>query len=206
MQQMQAGIAESTATANAKIFPRLAVLVAAALAVIVTLTQNGRELSPRHHGGEGWVAAFSLGLGVVTAIVMLRPRPRTWRSIGSAVLDSIVVAFIWCPVAGVTLDRVQEWSDFAGVPISEDWRNMPIGSASIRYGKGTHYHVGLSDYHLSFDVDPADYYAAFGDGMHVRPSGYCVRVLVQTAGRASRVLSSRGFDLPAGSLVRCASR
>lgn len=186
-------------------FPVLLMLLLAIVAFSIALTDSGKQLTPVHriHGDLSIVIA--LGLGALCFSVMIGVKPRTWKTIRRGAGGSLLTAFVAIPVIMIALERVYESIDFWNMPVVESDRYLSIDSASIHHlrGGGIGYRVRLARYPVSLQIDRADYRSAFGDVGQVRPVGYCVHVIVQTAGKASRVLVKGGFGLPAGSLVHC---
>ena len=193
----------SSAAAKRGCFPVLLVVVLAAIAIWSVFTSGGPEL--KWHNDDKWSAAIGLGLGLLCFAVMIGTKSRTGRTVGGAVACSLLIAVVALPVSGVALDRLHEIADFHATAAVDRIRNLPIDSAAVRHGQaGTIlYVVGLTDLPTMLGIDKRDYLAAFGQAVRVRPRGYCVHVVVRTAGKASRVLDEERRDLPVGSLVRC---
>jgi hypothetical protein len=186
--------------ASASIPLALTALTFAAGAMVFTI--DGEELSPVHHMDGDIAVALGITLGLACFARTVWSGPRTLRVMTAGFLGSCAVALLACPVTGITLERAHDTIDFMGGPIEEHERDLPIGAALIHHHRGVDYQVWLRDYTVLLEVDESDYLASFGKAEHVRPSGYCVHVTVQSFGKASRIFAPN-LTLPRGSLVRC---
>jgi hypothetical protein len=179
------------------------IVIFAVLALAVISTSDSHELTPAHPENAIWACTIAVGAGLLTLILAIGKRPWTFRRLLNAVVPALMVAFVGFPVGGILLYRVHDFVDFSGLPIVQSTQDFPIRRASITHGRSDSYWISLTDYPVTLAIAPQDYLAAFGTAERVHPMGYCVRAIMQSTARASRVLVQHGIRLPPGSLRPC---
>jgi len=186
-------------------FPALLALVVVPAALYVMTRPGGQELAS-DPADDGKALMIALAVGALCFGVMIGVTPRSVKTVLAAIAWPFVFMLIVFPVSMVALERLHESADFSNAPIERHEGYLTVESASIHRSKGgLSYTVWLAAPVL-LTVDPGDYRAAFGDAERVRPEGYCVHVMIETAGKAGRILADPGETLPAGTLVRCPGR
>jgi hypothetical protein len=185
-------------------FPALLALVVAPVVIYVMTLPGGQELAPGNTKSENWAFAIALGVGALCFGMMISAKPRSSKTLISALFWSLFYFALCWPVAMTAIDRVREHAHFSNMPVVLRERYLPVGMASIHHGRGgIGYDVWLTHYPVLLTIDPQDYRSAFGDAERASADGYCVHVMIETTGKASRILANPGEELPEGSLVRC---
>ncbi|WP_066813332.1 hypothetical protein [Sphingomonas asaccharolytica] len=188
-------------------FPALLALIVAPVVIYVMTLPGGQELAPENTNGENWAFAIALGVGALCFGVTISAKPRSLKTVVSALLWPLLYFFICWPVAMIAMDRAREHAHFSNVPIVARERYLSAEMASIHHGRGgISYDVWLTHYPVLLTVDPQDYRSAFGDVERASADGYCIHVMIETTGKASRIMANPGEKLPQGSLVRCPTR
>lgn len=188
-------------------FPALLALVVIPVVIYVMTLPGGQELAPENTDGETWAFAIAFGVGTLCFGVMISAKPRTFKTIASALLWPLFYFALCWPVAMTAIDRARERAHFSNMPIVRRERYLSAQVASIHHGKGgISYDVWLTNYPVLLTIDPQDYRSAFGDAERASADGYCIHVMIETTGKASRIMANAGEVLPAKSLVRCPAR
>ncbi|WHU00921.1 hypothetical protein [Sphingomonas sp. NIBR02145] len=148
-------------------------------------------------------AALGLLCWLLSLLVLLGIRPRSWKTLVAAFFLSLLTGLGATACTILVLERLQERAEFGHGPLRQKQADLAIAEAVYFRGKSGRYEITLRDYSRSFTVDEADYAAAFGEAEHVRPRGRCARVTLQKSAHALRIIGLERGALPRGTLVRC---
>ncbi|MEO5867925.1 MAG: hypothetical protein ABIS14_09545 [Sphingomonas sp.] len=171
--------------------------------LVAIRTDTGQELYPPK-SLDSWSDAIGIGLGTLCLVHGLGQRPLNLKAATVTVIFSILTAATCSMMTWGILCRVREAVVFRGDHLVVYESDLRIWSASISHGRrGPHYNIMLRDYPGLFEIPARDYLAAFGSVERINPQGYCVKVRVQRAGEAARIIADDGMSLPEGSLQRC---
>jgi hypothetical protein len=208
MDETQPTAPQSMSSVLRQTFPALLSLVVIPVVIYVMTRPGGQELVPENADGETWAFVIALAVSALCFGVMIGAKPRTLKTVVSALLWPLFYFFLCWPVAMIAIDRAQEHAHFSTMPIVPRERYLSVESASVHHGKGgsISYDVWLTHYPVLLTIDPQDYRSAFGDAERASPDGYCIHVMIETAGKASRIMANPGETLPPRSLVRCPPR
>lgn len=173
------------------------------MSLIAIFSDTGQELHPPR-SLESWSYAIGIGLGAVCLVDGLRRRPLNFKLAAVTVTFSALTAAVCSMMTMGVLLRIREAVVFRGDHLVAYESDLRVWSASIHHGRGgPGYTIMLRDYPGLFGIPARDYLSAFGSVERIHPDGYCVRVTVQRAGSAARIIAGDGMSLPEGSLQRC---
>jgi hypothetical protein len=174
--------------------------------IALTWTENSTDLTPGHDGAifaVALVAGFAGAIAAVAVVLKLKlqlRRPRWVSLCAVAILAGLMVGL----ASLFTADRLLQLVEFHGV-VARFSRELPIDRAYIARTKGVSYHVQTAEPFTDFQVPPADYSAAFGDGAELRPNGYCLQAPIEQKGPAMRIMYPGSRPIPSGRLHRCSA-
>ncbi|WP_221885177.1 hypothetical protein, partial [Sphingomonas sp. TF3] len=183
--------------------PMLIISVWGMMSLTAIFTDTGQELYlPKSL--ESWSYVIGTGLGLLCLVRGLRQRPLNFKLATTTVIFSILTAAICSMMTLGVLLRIREAIVFRGDHLVTYGSELRVWSASISHGRGgPNYNIVLRDYPGMFQIPENDYLLAFGAVERLHPDGYCLRMIVQRAGKAARFIANDGYSLPGGSLQRC---
>jgi hypothetical protein len=193
----------SSSTHLRSLLPVSLICAWAMMSLIAIFTDTGQELYPPK-SLESWSYAIGITLGAVCLVNGLRQRPLNPKLGATTVAFSILTTALCSMMTMGILLRIREAVVFRGDHLVAYESDLRVWSASTHHSRGgPTYRIVLRDYPGLFDIPARDYLSAFGPVERIHPNGYCVRVTVQLAGKAARIIANDGMSLPEGSLQRC---
>jgi uncharacterized membrane protein YhaH (DUF805 family) len=151
------------------------------------------------HSGFILVAAFVAAVAatvVALAVTVKRVGPK-------AVIGSLAMGLLTGLLVSSVADRVIQLVEFSSGKTVQYTQYFLISRAYVSHGKGSSYHIQISDPFDDFALSRDDYGAIFGNSEEVRPSGLCLRAQVQRNGAAMRIMYPEGRTISSGGVVRC---
>ena len=173
------------------------------MSLVAIYSDTGQELYPPK-SPENWSYLIGVSLGAVCLVNGLGRRPLNFKLAAVSVIFSTLTAAICSMMTMGILLRIREAVVFRGDHLVTYSSDLRVWSASTHFGRGgPSYRIVLRDYPGLFEITASDYLSVFGTIERVHPDGYCLKVIVQRAGKAARFIATDGMSLPDGSLQRC---